>query len=164
MYQRKIQASIFTLVSSQVSVVVILVRLSAQNLLKLLFISENIACRRGIWAFQESGQNSLEHIWSVGPIDVYSKYVVDWWCGSTGVECCQSVWQPRKAVYLKVLRSRIYGLLLILLFDMYNTQFYADIHLSKCNYIAVSLLHFTWSFLEFVMPANCWPMFTPSWI
>ena len=30
-------------------------------------------------------------------------------------------------------RSRIYGLLLMLLFDMY-IQFYADIHLSKCNY------------------------------
>ena len=50
-------------------------------------------------------------------------------------------------------RSRIYRLLLILLSDM-NIQFYADIPLSKCNYIAVSCLHFTLSFLEFVMPEN----------
>ena len=56
-------------------------------------------------------------------------------------------------------RSRIYRLLLILLSDM-NIQFYADIPLSKCNYIADSFLHFTFSFLEFVMPENYWPMFT----
>ena len=45
-------------------------------------------------------------------------------------------------------RSRIYGLLLILLFDMY-IQFYADIHLSKCNYhcgfIFCILLYLFWS-------------------
>lgn len=152
MYQAKIQAWIFTLVSSRVLFIAIWTYSS------YLYI----ACRRGIWALQESGQNSLEHILSVGPIDVYSKYVVDWWCRSTGVECWQRVWQLRKAVYLKVPRSRIYRLLLIWS-DMY-LQFYADIHLSKGNYIAVLFLHCTLSFLEFVLPANCWPIFTPSCI